>query len=712
MSPLRFSLPSALGLAAVLLVTACAPTRHANQFSGIGSVFQTDLSARQPQQTGGAGTVATLGAAEAQVFHGSQLADGGAGQTPGRATTSSFEPGEFNLNFENADIREVVQSILGNALNENYTIDPGIGGTVTLSSARPLSRDELLPALEVVLQSVGAALVRQGGIYRVTLEASAVAGTADRWDASPGYGITIIPIEHVSARTLITLVEGFGVRPGSVRAQARSNLLVVQGNSADRQAAADTVLSFDTDWMENQSVAILPLAHAKPETVIPELQRIFGTRQGDLAADLVQFMPMQRLKAVLAVSPRRALIDRARTWVQRLDTDDPGLEADVYVYRVKYRDASKLATLLSSIFAGSGAFAPETPGEQIEPGAEAVSLESIAPGGQPQQGSDLIAGGDTAESGAPIGGELQAASAGRSAMQVRIQADTANNSLVIYADLETRRQILAALNRIDVPQLQVAINVTMAEIRLNDELNYGIQYFLRSQAVGAGNDEGSVGLFHALANNIGRNLPGFNFVLGSESSPEVIISAFRGITDVQVLSSPSLVVVENQTAKFQVGDQIPIVTRTVVSVQDPNAPVSNEIEYRDTGIILQIKPRIAENGVVSLDIAQEISSVASGSATLTPTISNRRVESTISVVDGQTVLLGGLIGEQTGKIQTGIPGLSRLPVAGGLFRSRNNQGSRTELIILIRPAVIRGSEDAQHVAEELRARMWRARQAD
>ncbi|MGH6926262.1 MAG: type II secretion system secretin GspD [Propylenella sp.] len=706
----RLSLPALIGLVAVLLVGACAPTRNGQRFDGIGAIFTTDLSARQPTElgggsAGGARTLAASGARE-QVFHGSQFA----GREQRQQSASTFEPGEFSLNFQNADIREVVQTILGQTLGENYTIDPSVGGTISISSARPLSRDELIPALEVALQSLGAALVKHGNLYRITIETSAAASTTDYLEARPGYGISLIPLEHVSARTLIGLIEGFGVRPGSVRAEARRNLLIVFGNSADRQAAIETALNFDADWMENQSVAILPLRHAKPETVIPELERIFASRSGDAGADLVQFMSMQRLKAVLVVSPRRELIDRARGWAQRLDTDNPDLNANVYVYRVKYRDAAKLAGLLSSIFGGGGAFAPETPGEQIEPGAEPVSVEGFIgePGqaGQPAPfGEDLIAGPG---GGTGIGGAPQEPGDGRGP-RVRIQADTANNSLVIYADLETRQQILAALNRIDVPQLQVAINVTMAEIRLEDELRHGVQYFIRSQSVGLERD-GSAGLFGGLVNRISRDLPGFNFVLGSEASPEVIISAFQGLTDVQVLSSPSLVVVENETARFQVGDQIPIVTRTVTSVQDPEAPVSNEIEYRDTGVILSVKPRIAENGVVSLDIAQEVSSVSGGSATLTPTISKRRVESTISVVDGQTVLLGGLIGEQTSDGRGGIPGLSRIPAVGNLFRNRVRQGTRTELIILIRPSVIRGSEDAQHVAEELRARMWRARQ--
>ena len=219
--------------------------------------------------------------------------------------------------------------------------------------------------------------------------------------------------------------------------------------------------------------------------------------------------------------------------------------------------------------------------------------------------------------GAPLGQE------GPAGGGVRIQADVANNSLVIFADAEMTERILKALERIDVPQLQVAINVTMAEIRLTDELRYGIQFFLKSHTFGLGDDKARPPCSADSPPPSARPRPGFNFVLGSTASPDVIISAFDGITDVQVLSSPSLVVVENETAKFQVGDQIPIVTRSVTSVQDPEAPVSNEVEYRDTGIILNIKPRIAENGVVSLEIGQEISSVAAGGNTLTPTISNR-----------------------------------------------------------------------------------------
>jgi general secretion pathway protein D len=713
--------PRFLWLATALLLAACQASGPGVRpgFEGLSSIFDEDLSARQPGQPGNAVTAqnetedrqGSRGLQEA-VYLGTGQPDSG-GQT-----VSSFEPGDVTLNFENADIREVVQSILGNTLGENYVIDPNVAGSVTVSSARPIAKDDLPQVLEIILQMNGAALVRDGQTYRVTLEGSGVASTADVGDARAGYGISILPLRHVSAQALISLIDGFGVRPGSVRAEAARNLLIVLGNSADRSSAIETAMTFDADWMQDQAVAVFPLRHAKPEAIIPELERIFSTRQGGVGQDLVQFMPMQRLKAVLVVSPRRNVIENARVWVQRLDAENPDLNANVIVYRVKYRDAKKLAPLLSSIFSGGGGTLPETPSDQIEPGGDPTTSDAMTSGfgegqsqGQPDQGGpgqDLIAdaanqpdgGVDPIVVGEP-GGETTPSSG-----QVRIQADVANNSLIIYANLEMRDQILKALERIDVPQLQVAINVTMAEIRLTDELRYGIQYFLKSKTFGLGSDNGLLTLFSGNVARIGQVAPGFNFVLGSAASPDVIIDAFDGITDVQVLSSPSLVVVENETAKFQVGDQIPIVTRTVTSVQDPEAPVSNEVEYRDTGIILNIKPRIAENGVVTLDIGQEISNVASGGNSLTPVISTRTVKSQIAVVDGQTVLLGGLISESGTRDRAGIPGLHRVPGIGGLFGRRGTLNNRTELIILIRPSVIRGSEDAQQVAEELRSRLW------
>jgi general secretion pathway protein D len=293
---------------------------------------------------------------------------------------------------------------------------------------------------------------------------------------------------------------------------------------------------------------------------------------------------------------------------------------------------------------------------------------------------------------------------------VRIAADAVNNSLMIYANNENYQIIKKALHEIDRPQLQVAIDATIAEVSINDNLRYGVQAYLSSSNVGLGSDKGSIvnSAINAGTNAVlNRVLPGFNFLVGSEANPRLILDALRAVTNVKVLSTPSLVVLDNQFASLQVGDQIPITTRTAQAVDVPTAPVVNSIDYRNTGVILNVSPRINANGNVLLKVEQEISSVAdtTTAGTLTPTVSERRVESSISVANGQTVLLGGLISERRQSERDSVPGIEDVPVLSELFSHRNAVTQRTELIIFIRPQIIRNGIDAYRVAEELRAKM-------
>ncbi|UIJ73890.1 type II secretion system secretin GspD [Aurantimonas sp. HBX-1] len=680
----------------LLLASGCArlaELSESTERTGVyGSVFAPDFAARQPR----AETSGSYGQQQQQ-----ELVAAGAFYAPATTNAPTLPPGvsassdgEVNLNFEEADIADVAEAILGDALGVGYTLDPGVSGEVTLSTARPVPRDDLLAILETVLASNDLALVKAGELYRITGDTSSTALAVDKGQVSAGHGLSVIPLKYVSAQTLTRLIDGFAIRPGSVRVEKTRNLLIVAGSGEARRTAVETALSFDTDWMEDQSVAILPLRATKPETIIPELTRVFGSGSGESSEDVIQFMAMPRLRAILAVSQSRGLVERAQTWVARLDKENPDLDSNVHVYRVKYRDAQKLSELLGRLFSasGGGSAAPSgeaTPPEEADPSA-LVDAAFSAP--QASAATSLFLS-DPGE-----------ALAGTTAL--RIEPDLSNNSLVIYGDRAIRGKVLQALAHIDVPQMQVAVNITMAEVRLNDQLRYGVQYFIKSGDIGLGRDDGSVGLFRTIADGIARELPGFNFVVGSENAPDVVLNALDAVTDVRVLSSPSLVVMENEVAKFRVGDQIPIVTRTVSSVEDANAPVSNEVEYRDTGIIMNVRPRIAENGVVTMVIEQEISSVSANASSLTPVISNRSVSSTISVVDGQTVLLGGLISEQSDVGRDGIPGLNQVEVVGNLFGSRSRADVRTELLILIRPSVIRDGRDAQNVAESLRAQMW------
>jgi general secretion pathway protein D len=287
---------------------------------------------------------------------------------------------------------------------------------------------------------------------------------------------------------------------------------------------------------------------------------------------------------------------------------------------------------------------------------------------------------------------------------VRITADNVNNTLLIYADQGNYRIIESTLQQVDQPQLQVSIDATIAEVTLTDELAYGVQFFLTSHDLGLKPDKGSV--LNTVANAvIGRALPGFNFLIGSEAQPSAILDALHTVTGVKVLSNPSLVVVNNQVATLQVGDVVPISTGTANVLTTSNTIV-NTIDYRNTGIILRVSPRINVNGNVRLDVEQEISNVQPQTTpTLTPTVSERKVKSSISVANGQTVLLAGLISEQQNKNRSGIPVLDQIQGLGDAFSHQDKKTTRTELIIFIRPQIIRDSMDAHFVAEELRSRL-------
>jgi general secretion pathway protein D len=304
---------------------------------------------------------------------------------------------------------------------------------------------------------------------------------------------------------------------------------------------------------------------------------------------------------------------------------------------------------------------------------------------------------------------------------VRITADVTNNAVLVYANQDAQRVVEQTIRQIDRPQRQIAIEATIAEVTLNNQLNYGVQFFLASQkgsisntisgvsnaaTVGSGAVEAASNAVNAASGALlGRVLPGFNFLIGSENSPRVILDALHGVTDVKVLSNPSLVVLDNQAATLQVGDQVPFSTGTA-TVLTANNTVVNTIDYKNTGIILRVLPRANANGNVVLDIEQEISSVAAGSTnSLTPTISQRRVKSSIAVTSGQTVLLAGLISESENRQRQGIPILDSIPGVGDAFSHQTTARARTELILFIRPTVIKDGVDAHVIAEEMRSKM-------
>jgi general secretion pathway protein D len=758
---------TAVVLCAAALLTSCNITTVGTTASPdinapadvdvLDKVRSLDIMPRQPQGANSAQSN-TGERSRAAVFEGTEISDVGDTRAQPAASGNGYD-----LNFENTPVTTVAKVVLGDILNTGYTIDPRVQGTVSLVSVRPIPKSDIVFVLESALRLSGVVLVRDSAGYRLTPLGDAVgAGRVDSAAASPepGYGVSVVPLQYVSAQTILKLMDSFATKPGSVRADSTRNLLLIQGTGAERRTAVDTAMSFDVDWMRGQSVGIYPLSSSAPEPLIAELERIMDSGDSGLSQGVVKFQPVSRLNAILVVSRKPALLLTAATWIKRLDREDTTRNS-VHVYRMKYGDARQVAKVLTEMFVGGSQSSLDSPDNQLAPGSGSTTASSAADrlsfnpnsssssssssaqpsglgsrmssgtgiGGAPGSGSSQAAGGNPATAG----GALDARSSGGNGqplMQgVRFTPDVVNNTLLIYADQGNYQIIKATLDQVDQPQLQVAIDATIAEVTLTNQLSYGVQAFLTSSNFGLHPDQGSIlntqstqaptttttttttatGAAAAAGTVtnafISRAFPGFNFLIGSEAQPSAILDALHQFTSVKVLSNPSLVVINNQTATLQVGNVVPVSTGSA-TVLTTNNTVVNTIDYRNTGIILRVSPRVNINGNVRLEVEQEISNVLpSTAASLTPTLSERLVKSSISVTTGQTVLLAGLISEQQNGTRAGIPLLDEIQGLGDAFSNQSKTGTRTELIIFIRPQIIRDGTDAHNVAEELRSKL-------
>ncbi|WP_454631598.1 type II secretion system secretin GspD [Bradyrhizobium cenepequi] len=720
-------------------------------------VRSLDLLPRQSQPVNALGAAgAQSGGVRAAMYEGSEVTAVSDERLQPTANGSGFD-----LNFENTPVATVAKVVLGDILHVGYTIDPRVQGTVSLVSVRPVPKSDIVFVLENALRLSGVVLLRDTTGYRLTPLGDAVGGgrvdTASG-NPEPGFGVSVVPLQYVSAQTLLKLMDSFATKAGAVRADTTRNLILIQGTGAERRTAVDTVLSFDVDWMRGQSVGIFPISSGSPAPIIAEMEKIVDSGENGLSQNIIKFLPIARLNAVLVVTKKPEMLRTAATWIKRLDRNDTA-RTTVHVYRVKFGDARQIARVLTDMFLGSSSSSLlESADSQIAPGSGTAATSSAdrlslngnstsntnggfasrgnlgmagAPGGNAGLGGSTGFGGQPANpnqngGAAPLDSGRSSGNGQPMMQDVRITPDTVNNTLLIYADQANYRIIEATLVQIDQPQLQVAIDATIAEVTLNNTLSYGVQSYLTSRNVGLKPNTGSILNTQAITAPtttvdpttgaasvagsvtnafINRAFPGFNFLIGSETQPSLILDALHAVTSVKVLSNPSLVVINNQVATLQVGDVVPVSTGSA-TVLTTNNTVVNTIDYRNTGIILRVSPRISVNGNVRLDIEQEISNVPAASAnSLTPTVSERRVKSQISVANGQTVLLAGLISEQQNGTRSAIPVLDQIPGLGDAFGHQSNTTQRTELIIFIRPQIIRDGSDAHVVAEELRSKL-------
>lgn len=646
--------------------------------------------------------------------HAAQRAGAGA-----EAVTAREGAGGVTLNFENTSLLEVVKVVLGDLLGRSYTIDPAVQGTVTMHSSTPIAREALLPTLEMLLRMNNATVVDDGGLVRILTRDRAVQGhlLPQLGDSSAplprGHSVRVVPLAFIAAREMREILEPLADPGNLVRVDTHRNLLILAGGRRELEQLLHTIEVFDVDWMAGMSAALFRPDFVPAATLAEELEKVLGLEAEGPLEGLVRFVVIERLNGLLVLTPRREYLARVGQWVKRLDHAGGGHGERLFVYHVQNGKAVELAEVLTQVFQAEPDTRDQSPAPEIAPGLTPVQITSArAAVATPSPGAGAAVaseqGGATApdvpgvasRAGAvPVAGDGVALSEGA---RVRIIADEVNNALLIMARQDQYKQVEAALRQLDIAPLQVLIEATIAEVRLEDQLRQGMEWFLKNSL---GSKSGSARLDLGEA-GLAAIAPGFSYAItDSAAVVRAVLNTLASESKAKIISSPSLMVLNNQKATIQVGDQVPI-TIQQQQATTTTSNIINSIEFRDTGVLLSVTPRVNAGGLVIMEVEQEVSNVAPNAATpLTPTIQQRRINSTVAVQSGETVVLGGLIRENDNTSGTGVPGLREIPVLGWFFGASSDELTRTELVVLITPRAVRGATEAREVTDEFRRKM-------
>ncbi|WP_374604272.1 type II secretion system secretin GspD [Arenimonas sp.] len=630
-------------------------------------------------------------------------------------------PGEATFNFEGEPVHAVVKVILGDLLQQNYVIAPGVQGQVTLATPRPVNAAQALGLLEMVLGWNNARLVWLDGRYNVLPTEQAIAGNLSPRTGGAGnargYEVRAVPLQFISANEMKKVLEPYARPNAVVSTDPARNLIVLAGTRAELQNYLRTVEIFDVDWLSGMSVGVFPLLSAQADDVVTELEAIFGAEGNTPVSGMFRFMPLQGQNAVLVITPQPRYLTEARTWIERLDAGG-GEGARLYTYEVLYMKATDLAEQLSQVFGGSysasqGGNAGGPP--SLMPGLEPVQVRSINtpapdaadPGARNKANERLAQQGQA-------GGRARAGTGGDgiavgSSDDVSVSAVEESNALLVRATPAQWESIRRTIERLDTMPLQVHIEAQVVEVELQGKLSYGVNWFFENAVPeDFGNAQGR-SIWGDIAGSIGpQGDAGTGLAwtfLGRNAA--AVVTALDSVSDVRVLSTPSVVVRNNAEAKLDVGTKIPVNSTSFNPIVGDNPGTGTgtytQVQYLDTGVILTVTPRISRDGTVFMEIDQEVSSPGAArpeDPTGNVPINKRSLITEAAIQSGETVMLAGLITDNNSKGSSGVPGLSRLPVIGGLFGTRSQNSTRTEVIILVTPRVIRDPNEARRLTDE------------
>jgi general secretion pathway protein D len=631
------------------------------------------------------------------------------GQRPAPIVTPQpvqIRGGDISLNFPSADVRVVAKAVLGDVLKVPYTVAPGLATAVTVVTPKPIARSSVIAFLEEALRVSGLALAERSGTF--SIEPIDQARSSGSVGATIGFSNEIYQLQFVSADEMKRLLDP--VLPGVIaQADAATGRLTLSGTTGQRASARDLLKQFDVNWLRNMSFALFVPQRSDSRLIVPELEKLINAPDAPTRG-LVRLISMEKLNGILAISSQRQYLDDVNRFIEILDREGQNNEPRLFVYRVQNGRSRDLAKTLNNAFGNSS-----TTGGG-ENNSQAIQFEQSPDGGNGRERQSSGQGqgqGEQRQSGAPqplpsnlnsnAPLDIRGDGEPQGTLKARISSDDTNNAILVYGTPREYALIEDALRKLDILPFQVFIEAAITEVSLTDDLRFGLQWNFSPDGSNGTLTESTTSL------SLVRNVPGFSFAFAPSSTINGVLNTLESRTKVNVVSAPKLLVLNNQTAVLQVGDQVPIATQNSTSTIDPNAPTINSIEYRDTGVILKVTPRVNASGLVLLDVAQEVSDVnttaARGAGINSPTISTRRISTSVAVQDGEVLALGGLIRNTQTKGRVGLPFLSQIPFIGGLFGRQATGENKIELIVLLKPRVIRTVDDGRAITDELRAKI-------
>ena len=608
--------------------------------------------------------------------------------------------GEYSLNFDDADLGEVAKVILSDILGENYLLSPKVAGKVTLQTSQPLSREELLPTLDMLLGINNAAMVYQNGVYQIKLKADAIQSGAFstynkyKKQIPAGYQVKVVPIKNVAVEELAEIVKPLMQQKSILHVDSNRNIMLLAGTASELARAMEMVNAFDIDVMKGRSFGLFPLQNVDAAKIIEELEQVFQQKSGATGQGFFQFMAIERLNSILAITQQSKYLQDIGSWVFRLDKANTSAGGGVIVYKVQHAEAVKLAETLNEIFSQN---------------SQKNSTASVAAGRKTVQ----ITNKDKKQTKTT---KKLATTSLSDVGDVKIIADEDNNALIIMATAQDYTVVQSVIKQLDVMPLQVLIDATIVEVALDDQLQYGIKWFFEHDNGQQAGNSGGIGLIStakslALAGATGgmSEAAGFGYSFVSSSGDvKAVLNAESVKGNINIISSPSLMVLNNKEASIQVGEEKSLRTSesTNTSGGADSAIVTNTIQQRKTGVTVNVKPRVNANGLVIMEIEQSVENFGQGDGTNgNPDILTREIKSSVAVQSGETIVLGGLISEKNSYGKGGIPFLHEIPYIGPLFGTTSKEKEKTELVVLITPRVVKSRLDAKLVTNEFKRKL-------